>query len=107
MIGKMLEKKIIYVDVDDTIMRSFGSKRIQMPLVITEIKKLYDMGHTLYCWSSGGKAYAKESDIFLEIDYCFVDFLPKPKIMIDDMSFNKWDYLEHILPLNLNADKLN
>ncbi len=50
---------IIYVDVDDTFVRSHGTKRIPIPIVIEHIKSLKAQGANLYCWSSGGSEYAK------------------------------------------------
>jgi len=49
---------IVYVDVDDTLMRSVGSKRIPMPRVVERVRKLRDDGALLYLWSSGGAEYA-------------------------------------------------
>jgi hypothetical protein len=42
---------VIFVDVDDTIVRSFGTKRIPIPAVIEAIRQLFAQGETLYCWS--------------------------------------------------------
>jgi hypothetical protein len=52
---------IIYVDVDDTLMRTFGSKRIPMTPVVNHVRQLKAEGATLYCWSSGGAEYAQSS----------------------------------------------
>ena len=48
--------KVIYVDIDDTLIRSFGSKRIPMTEMVALIPKLKERGATLFCWSSGGSA---------------------------------------------------
>lgn len=45
---------IIYVDVDDTLVRSFGSKQIAMSATQDYVRKLKKAGASLYCWSSGG-----------------------------------------------------
>ena len=51
----------IYVDVDDTFVRSAGSKRIPIPSVIRHVIELHGHGALLYCWSSGGADYARLS----------------------------------------------
>lgn len=88
----------IYVDVDETFVRNYGSKRIPMPPVIEHIKDLYDQGAKLYCWSSGGAEYARKSAEEFAIDYCFIDFLPKPEVCIDDLKFSQWRNLLHVHP---------
>ena len=42
---------IIYVDVDDTLVRTDGSKRIPVPAVIDHVRKLADKDDELYLWS--------------------------------------------------------
>ncbi len=79
----------IYVDVDDTFVRSFSSKRIPIPSVIEHVKQLKKDGAQLYCWSSGGADYAKESAQEFDIADCFIGFLPKPMVVIDDVSLSK------------------
>ncbi len=49
----------IYVDVDETLVRNYGAKRIPMPSVIKHVKNLHEQGAVLYCWSSGGADYGK------------------------------------------------
>ncbi|WP_309045956.1 DUF705 domain-containing protein [Marinobacter sediminicola] len=88
----------IYVDVDETIVRNYGRKRIPMPNVIEHIKELNEQGATLYCWSSGGADYARESAAEFGIEYCFTGFLPKPQVVIDDQQFNSWRNLIEIHP---------
>lgn len=46
--------KVAYIDVDDTLVRSAGTKRIPMIEVVRHIKALKAEGWELYCWSSGG-----------------------------------------------------
>ena len=52
----------------------------------------------MYCWSSGGGAYARESAEELGIAHCFEAFLPKPQVMIDDQAFGDWRRLIHVYP---------
>jgi len=36
-----MKNPIVFVDVDDTLVRSVGTKRIPMPAVIAEVKRLH------------------------------------------------------------------
>ena len=83
-----------YVDVDDTLVRSFGSKRIPISGCIEFVKRLKESGTTLYCWSSGGAEYARRSAEELGIADCFEGFLSKPTFLVDDLAFQKWSVLE-------------
>ncbi len=47
--------RVIHVDVDDTLVRSFGSKRIPMGAMVAQVRALHASGATLYCWSTGGE----------------------------------------------------
>lgn len=51
----------IFVDVDDTLVRSFGSKRIAIGAMVERVQGLHAQGAELYCWSSGGREYAQQS----------------------------------------------
>jgi predicted HAD superfamily phosphohydrolase YqeG len=84
----------IYVDVDDTLVRSFGSKRIPMPATVALVKALKDRGAVLYLWSRGGAAYARETAEELKIADCFEAFLPKPQLLLDDASVEHWSAVE-------------
>ena len=88
----------IFVDVDETFVRNYGTKQIPIPSVIEHIKELKEQGAIMYCWSSGGSDYAKASAIECKIDHCFVGFLPKPDVMIDDLSIENWRGLLHVHP---------
>jgi hypothetical protein len=98
-----IAKIIIYVDVDDTFVRSYGSKRIPVSQVIQHIKDLWGQGAELYCWSSGGAAYAKASAFEFGIGECFSSFLPKPNVILDDQAVGEWRHLVYIHP---NGDAL-
>jgi phosphoserine phosphatase len=84
------QPQIIYIDIDDTLIRSFGSKRIPMTDMVELVPKLKAHGATLYCWSSGGAAYARSSAEELGIADCFIAFLPKPQLLIDDVAIGEW-----------------
>lgn len=89
---------VIYVDVDDTLVRSFGSKRIPIPSVVQHIRYLKEQAAELYCWSSGGAEYARTTAQQLGIEDCCIAFLPKPQVMVDDQRVDEWRYLLTIHP---------
>jgi hydroxymethylpyrimidine pyrophosphatase-like HAD family hydrolase len=95
-----MKPRVVYVDVDDTLIRSFGTNRMPMPSVVASIRALHQDGVVLYLWSSGGADYARASAVELGIESCFVAFLPKPDVYIDDQSFDEWRYCRHVLPGN-------
>jgi hydroxymethylpyrimidine pyrophosphatase-like HAD family hydrolase len=89
---------VIYVDVDDTLIRSAGSKRIPIPATIARVRHLHQSGVTLYLWSSGGADYARATAVELNLTECFSGFLPKPTAIIDDQHFTEWRDLRHYFP---------
>lgn len=88
----------IYVDVDDTFVRSVSSKRIPMPAVIKHVRELKAQGAVLYCWSSGGAEYARQSAEEFGIADCFTGFLPKPNVLLDDQDITEWRHFKHSHP---------
>lgn len=88
----------MYVDVDETFVRNYGTKRVPMPPVIEHIKELKEQGAVMYCWSSGGAEYAQASAKEFGIEQCFVGFLPKPEVTLDDMQFSRWRNLLEVHP---------
>ena len=97
----------IYVDVDDTLVRSYGSKRIPIVATIEHVKGLKDKGATLYCWSSGGAEYAKNSARELGILDIFEAFLPKPQMLLDDQKINDWRGLIQVHPISCQSKNLD
>jgi cation transport ATPase len=95
-----MKPRVVFVDVDDTLVRSIGSKRIPMPVVVARVKALHAAGVVLYLWSSGGAEYAEASAKELGIESCFVGFLPKPDAYLDDQPVHEWKYCQHVLPTN-------
>jgi len=89
---------VAYVDIDDTLVRSFGSKRIPMTEMVRHVRELSRDGVTLYAWSSGGGEYARAAAKELDIESCFTAFLPKPNVIIDDQSPAEWRRLVHVHP---------
>jgi phosphoserine phosphatase len=95
-----MRQKIVFVDVDDTLVRSVGQTRIPMPAVVARIREHHSQGATLCLWSSGGADYAHASAVELGLEHCFSAFLPKPDIYIDDQAVSDWRFCEHVLPGN-------
>jgi phosphoglycolate phosphatase-like HAD superfamily hydrolase len=94
----MLVPLVVYVDVDDTLVRTAGSKRIPVSGVTEHVRALAAAGAELYCWSAGGGPYARSVAEGLGIAECFKDFLPKPQVLIDDVALAKWNRLLEVHP---------
>jgi hypothetical protein len=95
-----LNRIVVYVDVDDTLVRSAGSKRIPITRVVAHVRALFRSGVALYAWSSGGSEYARASARELGLEECFLGFLPKPNVLIDDQAPGEWRRFIHIHPLD-------
>ena len=89
---------VVFVDVDETFIRNYGNTRIPIPAVIAHVRQLHKQGAALYCWSSGGADYARASAVEAGIDTCFVGFVPKPQVMIDDQNVSAWRRLLQVHP---------
>jgi len=96
----MQKPRVIYIDVDDTLIRSAGTKRMPIAGVVQRVRALHQEGAALYLWSSVGADYARASAAELGIENCFVAFLPKPDAYIDDQAVHQWRYCKHVLPGN-------
>lgn len=97
----------VFVDVDDTLVRSVGSKRIPIPSVIQHVRDLHAQGAVLFCWSAGGADYAQQSAEEFGIAGCFRAFLPKPNVMIDDQSAVEWPRCTLVHPSNCGGRSLH
>lgn len=91
-------KRIVYVDIDDTLVRSVGHKRIPMPNVVANLRRLKAEGALLYLWSSGGADYCRATAAELDIGELFEAFLPKPTLYIDDQPLHEWRFCAHLYP---------
>lgn len=80
----------IFIDVDDTFVRSFGSKRVPIEGTVRAIRDLAQAGVQLFCWSSGGADYARSAATEAGVQDCFQAFLPKPDAVIDDVKVSDW-----------------
>ena len=94
---------VVYVDVDETLVRNYGTTRIPIPAVIAHVRALFEDGAELYCWSSGGAAYARASAEELGLAGCFTAFLPKPQVLLDDQHAREWRRLLHVHPASCDA----
>ncbi|WP_309723229.1 HAD family hydrolase [Armatimonas sp.] len=92
---------VVFVDVDDTLVRSVGTKRIPIVRTIQYVRRLKEEGWELYCWSAGGGEYARQSAEELGIVECFEGFLPKPTVMLDDLPPNSWRGFHVLHPSSL------
>lgn len=97
---------IIYVDVDDTLIRTVGTRRIPIPSVVQHVRDLKSGGAELYLWSAGGAAYCREIAEELGIANCFNAFLPKPRIMIDDQEVKDWVFCTTFHPSSCGGKSL-
>ena len=98
-----MSPSVVFVDVDDTLVRSVGAKRIPMPGVIAQVRDLKAQGATLFLWSSGGAEYARQTAAELGLSSCFEGFLPKPTLIIDDQPVHEWRSCRHVYPLQAGA----
>ena len=94
---------VVYVDVDDTLVRSFGAKRIPMAAMIRHVRDLHGAGVALFAWSSAGADYARAAAVELGLEGCFQTFLPKPHVIIDDQAPSDWRRLVHVHPLEAST----
>ncbi len=88
----------VYVDVDETLMRHYGTRQIPIPSVIKQVKALHKQGAELYCWSSMGADYARQAAESCGVAQCFQAFLPKPQIIVDDQQPKAWRKILHVHP---------
>lgn len=98
---------VVYVDVDDTLVRSVGSKRFPIPAVVEHVRALHAAGVTLYCWSAGGAEYARTSAAQLGLEAAFLAFLPKPHVFIDDQPPAEWPRCRVVHPIGIGGATLD
>lgn len=94
---------VVYVDVDDTLIRTSGRKRIPIDTAIAHVRQLHADGAQLFCWSSGGAEYAREVAESLGLAPMFTAFLPKPQVMLDDQPFGEWRRLIDVHPMRCES----
>ena len=96
----------IYVDVDDTLVRHVDGKHIAITAVVGQVRRLHARGFSIYCWSTGGADYARRVATDLGVAECFVTFLPKPTILIDDQEISAW-LSKAFHPLSIDDDSID
>lgn len=89
---------IVYVDVDDTLVRWCGSKCIPRVSVIDKIKQRAKDGDRLFLWSRAGDEAAARVAEELGITELFEAILPKPEHIIDDEPFADWKFCSYEYP---------
>lgn len=93
-----MNSKIVFIDVDDTLVRSFGSKQIPITHSVNCLKKLFQNGVEIFLWSSGGAEYCKKVAQNLGVSECIKGYLPKPNAYIDDQKMEEWKLCKHYYP---------
>lgn len=94
-----MKQQVVFIDVDETLVRSVGTKRIPMPSVVAQVRRLHAAGALLFLWSSGGGDYCRETAKELGLSDCFSGFLPKPTAYIDDQPVQEWRGCQHFYPM--------
>jgi hypothetical protein len=94
-----MKQPVIFIDVDDTLVRSVGTKRIPIPSVVACVRRLHASGATLFLWSSGGADYCRTTANELGLADCISGFLPKPTTYIDDQPVQEWRDCLHLYPM--------
>ncbi|MDB5322960.1 MAG: hypothetical protein JWN40_4591 [Phycisphaerales bacterium] len=97
---------VVYVDVDDTLVRTIGTKRIPITGAIDHVRALHAQGAELFCRSSGGADYARAAAEELGIAPCFTAFLPKPHFLLDDQPFAEWRRRLNVHPVQCESESV-
>ncbi|WCK57055.1 hypothetical protein PP175_28110 (plasmid) [Aneurinibacillus sp. Ricciae_BoGa-3] len=77
----------VFIDIDNTITRDLGATFIENAL--QSIKEISTKAN-VFIWSQGGLAYALEIVEKAKIQEFVCCVIPKPDLMIDDLSPDKW-----------------
>jgi predicted HAD superfamily phosphohydrolase YqeG len=88
--------KAVYVDVDNTLIRTAATKQIPITRSVEYVKRLHAEGCTLYLWSRGGAA--RGVALSLGIADLFQAFLPKPDVVFDDRTEQFLEYCVFVHP---------
>lgn len=94
---------VFYVDVDDTLIRYAGTKRMPIPNVVAHVRQLCKGDAILDCWSTNGADYARSIARELGVENCFAGFLPKPNVLIDDQEVSSWKRFVTVHPMEIEA----
>ncbi|MFC6748218.1 hypothetical protein [Deinococcus aquaticus] len=77
-----------------------------IPGAIAHVRELAAQGAELYCWSSGGAAYARDSAREVGLESVFMAFLPKPQVLLDDQRVESWRRLVQVHPLSCPGESV-
>lgn len=97
---------VVYVDVDETLVRNVGRSRVPIPGAIAHVRELAAQGAELYCWSSGGAGYARNSAREVGLEGVFTAFMPKPQVLLDDQRVEAWRRLVQVHPLSCPGESV-
>jgi hypothetical protein len=75
--------------------------------MVEHARELSSSGAELYCWSTAGAEYARSTAQRLGIEQCFVGFLPKPHIVIDDQELDAWRRFSVVHPMSAAGKSVN
>lgn len=89
---------IVYVDVDDTLVRWYGTKCIPRVSVIEKLKARAQAGDRLFLWSRAGDEQARKVAEDLGLTELFEAILPKPEHIIDDEPLAEWEFCSYEYP---------
>ncbi len=76
----------IYIDVDQTLVRTTAGRRLPDQDLGQKVREWKAAGAVLYCWSSQGADYARRAAQECRAADCFVAFLQKPHVLVDDQK---------------------
>lgn len=76
--------KIIYCDIDDTLVDWSGTSYKPNKPNIDIVKRFHARGHTLIAWSAGGGSWAARIIKELKLEKYFTAAMSKPDWFIDD-----------------------
>ncbi len=76
----------IYIDVDQTLVRTVAGRWVPNQDLRQKVREWKAAGAVLYCWSSQGADYARRAAQECRVADCFVAFLPKPHVLVDDQK---------------------
>lgn len=94
---------IYYIDIDDTLIRTVGSKAIPMVRTIEFINSINQSNDSIYLWSRGGAEYCRQIAEKLNITSNIKGYLPKPDVLIDDCDISQWNFMTVIHPNSIPA----
>ena len=78
--------RIVYVDIDNTlVLWSEGNYRVN-PYVVTKLKEFKRRGHTVVGWSAGGVKWAVQAIRDCHLEEYFDLCVSKPDWYIDDLT---------------------